>query len=497
MKVNVLHDIDNYRYYKENNLIYCKGHDNIYQLLPISQYSDFLVMEHCEETNENQHYMLTTDEHHKLLNIKLVQATKLDMSTKTRSEERVLSILQEAIKQNASDIHFIREEDIAQIRLRVNGQLDIYLEVAADECDEILFVLYNVMASTKETTWNTKTPQDANIVIDINLQSYRFRYSHMPIFTRNSNSAAYHAVVRVIYPNKDKSICSNLNLLNLFPEEELIIDKILSNPSGLFIVSGVTGSGKSTSLKNYMEYVYHTKYDQKGCFVTVEDPVEYVIHGAQQSSVVKSKEGENLFSDAVRSAMRRDPDVLMIGEIRDHQTGDALASAVETGHLCLTTIHAGNVIGVLQRLNGLGIGMDKLISPGFIVGITNQKLLPVICPHCSNHELNEFKRVVKIQGDGCVECDFHGIVSRQLVMEQLIPDLHILKYLSEQDWIETYKYYRTLRRKNELGEGYTIKDKIYYHCLRGTCCYSFFKSSYGIMEESDELLVHSVFQSKK
>ncbi|KJG56633.1 pilus assembly protein [Photobacterium kishitanii] len=368
-------------------------------------------------------------------------------------------------------------------------------ELLSTDCDHMLFVLYNVMASTKETTWNIKVPQDANILLDFDGYSYRFRYAHMPLFGKGTDG--YHAVIRVIAPNKNKDVCTDLKSLKITQAETKILNNMLSNPSGLIVVSGVTGSGKSTSLKNYMEYLFYTKYEEKGCFITVEDPVEYLISGVQQSSVVRSKEGKNLFADAVRSSLRRDPDVLMIGEIRDIQTGEALSSAVESGHLCLTTVHAGNAVGVLQRLSGLGVSIDKLSTPGFIAGIMNQLLVPKLCEHCSQDRLNDYTRSVKVKGIGCLECNFIGITGRTLVIEQLIPDITVLRLIADKKWVEIYEYLRGVRSKTAFGEGYTIKEKIYSLTLQGTVCSNYFKSSFGRMESENEELIYQVYKYKK
>ncbi len=496
MKLSILQSAENVIFFKNENLIFTKMEGELYQVFPEQNLPEFLIKYQLK--SDDSKYLMTTEDHYKLLFAKLIQESKNEVNNKnkTRSEERILSILDQAIKQKASDIHFVRDDDTAKIKFRVNGRVDLYQELLSPECDEMLFVLYNVMASTKETTWNTKSPQDANILLDIGNVSYRFRYAHMPIFGKGVEGSPYHAVLRVIYPNLNKSVCTDLATLHLREEEVRIIDHILSNPSGLVVVSGVTGSGKSTSLKNYMEYLYFNKYKKEGCFLSVEDPVEYVIEGAQQSSVVKSKSGENLFAEAVRSSMRRDPDVLMIGEIRDNQTGQALASAVESGHLCLTTIHAGNVVGVLQRLNGLGIGLDKLSTPGFIVGVMNQKLAPELCPNCSEKVINEYGREVKIQGPGCSECKEQAIIGRKLVVEQMIPDFNILKLISEHRWVDIYTYNKSKRSPTELGAGYSIKDKIYYLCLEGYVCSNYFRSSYGTLDADDENFIFSVYKSK-
>lgn len=498
MKLSILSNHDNVTFFKDNSAIYSMINEGLYQVVSDEELKELLITYQLDEKDNNSRYLVTTDEHYKVLYAKLINDIRDEVAprNKTRSEERILTILEQGIKKKASDVHFIRDDDIAKIKFRINGQMELYHELLASDCDEMLFVLYNVMASTKETTWNTKSPQDANILIDINEVNFRFRYAHMPIFGKGLEGSPYHAVVRVIYPNLNNSVCTDLNSLNLRSKEQEIINDILSNPSGLLVVSGVTGSGKSTSLKNYMEFLYYNKYQEAGCFVTVEDPVEYVIEGAQQSSVVKSKTGENLFAEAVRSSMRRDPDVLMIGEIRDNSTGQALASAVESGHLCLTTIHAGNVVGVLQRLNGLGIGLDKLSTPGFIIGVMNQKLVQELCQNCSEMTENEYGRHVRIQGPGCDQCQQNGIIGRKLVIEQMIPDLNILKLISDHRWVDIYTYNKSKRSKVELGEGYSIKDKIYYLCLEGVVCNNYFRSSYGSLGAEDEDFIFSVYQSK-
>ncbi|AAW87938.1 toxin coregulated pilus biosynthesis protein TcpT [Aliivibrio fischeri ES114] len=497
MKIKILKKIKGFDFFKDHGVIYCEVDDVLYQAISESELLTLLMDSFFYDDSGDEKYIVVPDEYFKLLDIKLLESHKLDLSKKTKSEERCLNIFKQAIINKASDVHFIRNDDTAKIKFRINGKVELQQEVLGTDCDEMLFVMYNVMASTKETTWNTKAPQDANILLDIENVSYRFRYAHMPIFGKGTSGASYHAVVRVIYPNENKNVCTDLGILGLRKDEVVAIDHMLSNPSGLIVVSGVTGSGKSTALKNYMEYLFYTKYHEKGCFVTVEDPVEYVIEGAQQSSVTKSKNGSNLFSEAIRSSMRRDPDVLMIGEIRDLQTGSALSSAVESGHLCLTTVHAGNSVGVLQRLVGLGIESDKLSTPDFIAGIMNQKLVPRICPDCAQESINDYGRKIKIQGDGCVECNFKGVIGRILVIELMIPDFNILKLVSEHKWVDIYSYLKAQRKPDNLTQGYSIKDKIYYLSLTGQVCGNYFRSYFGYMENDDESLVFSVYQSEK
>lgn len=303
--------------------------------------------------------------------------------------------------------------------------------------------------------------------------------------------------MRLIYPSTKTDICLSYKQLGYDLAGQTLVSKILDNSHGLFVVSGITGSGKSTSLKKYIELLYHLNHKGKGCFVTVEDPVEYQIKGVQQSSVVPDDNGGNPFADAVRSAMRRDPDVIMIGEIRDSATIDALSSAVDSGHYCLTTIHAGSVIAVMQRLVGLGMKLDKLSSPGFLSGVTNQKLAPRLCDQCKVRVIDEEfgREVYQANEKGCPNCKHTGFTSRVLLLEFFIPTIEDLDLVAKQDWLGLYVRYAEKKLANQyddgsLGEGFTIKDKAYAHVLDGQVCRNYFFHQFGHIDPADEQIIY-------
>lgn len=201
-------------------------------------------------------------------------------------------------------------------------------------------------------------------------------------------------------------------------------------------------------------------------FLTVEDPVEYQIYGAKQSSVLDGENGG--FHSAIKSSLRRDPDVLMVGEIRDPVSSNALAGAVESGHYCFTTVHAGNIVTLLQRLAALGISSDKLSTPGFIAGLQCQKLIPVLCDNCKlDHEVNILDRrftLCKVNESGCDSCKNTGIQSRQLVMEYLIPTQRELEALANQQWINVYSIWRE-KRFTSPGVSEDLPLKKRYLCM--------------------------------
>lgn len=389
------------------------------------------------------------------------------------TQHQLSDILHKAVGMGASDLHITRNDFLALMEVRVNGVLVPFMQLKAQQCDELVFVLYNVEATTRDTTWNRAIPQSANILYSLGERSYRFRYAHFPIFGETAD--CYHAVLRIIPSGLQKGTIANLDTLGLFDVEIKDIKKILSNPYGAYIIAGTTGSGKSTTLKNLMEWLQINRYEDKGCFLTVEDPVEYQIYGAKQSSVVSVDGGG--FHAAIKSALRRDPDVLMVGEIRDNISANALGGAVESGHYCFTTVHAGNIVSLLQRLSALGLTSDKLSTPGFIAGLQCQKLIPVLCPHCKQSYQTMETATGKTFGlyqrnaAGCSVCKHSGISGRQLVMEYLLPTYDELAAIARNAWLDAYTIWRKKREQCDgLGEGFEIREKVMFHVLTGRVC---------------------------
>ena len=179
----------------------------------------------------------------------------------------------------------------------------------------------------------------------------------------------------------------------------------------------------------------------------------------------------------------------MIGEI-DSATIDLLSSAVDSGHYCLTTIHAGSVVSVMQRLVGLGMKLDKLSSPGFMSGVTNQKLAPKLCDNCKISIVDdEFQRqVCVVNEEGCNKCNHTGFASRVLLIEFLVPTIEDLDLIAKQDWLGLYVRYGEKKLANSqgddgyLGEGFTIKDKAYSFVLEGMVCRNYFFHQFGHIE---------------
>lgn len=428
------------------------------------------------------------------ISLRALNAAQNDIDV-TDTQKQLVSILQRVVNMGASDLHITRNDVLAQFEARVNGVLMPFMQVKSQQCDELVFVLYNVEATTRDTTWNRAIPQNANILYSLNGKPYRFRYAHFPIFGETAD--CYHAVLRIIPSGLQKDNLGSLEKIGISAEEIDDLKKILSNPYGAYVIAGTTGSGKSTTLKNLMEWLQINRYDDRGCFLTVEDPVEYQIYGAKQSSVVSVDGGG--FHAAIKSALRRDPDVLMVGEIRDNVSANALAGAVESGHYCFTTVHAGNIVSLLQRMSALGISSDKLSTPGFVAGLQCQKLVPVLCEACKQFYKEQIigKRsflLYRAGENGCVKCKHSGIKGRQLAMEYFLPTYDELAAISRQEWLNVYILWREKRKKaSGLAEGFEIREKVMAHVLRGRVDAYWFAMEFGVMPDEDlEMIVEKI-----
>lgn len=395
----------------------------------------------------------------------------------------IKSIVNSASSVNCSDIHFISKKEEAIVYFRVNGELKKYRSLDFDLASDICAVLYNVLGGTKDSTWSISLYQDTNVVLNLSSsekKEMRLRYSHMP--TTYDGTAGFHAVIRLLYAEAKSKIGKGLFGLGLEDTEEYDIkNRMLSRPSGLLIISGVTGSGKSTTLKKLLEYVTAEKLRHRGCVITVEDPVEYAINGAVQTSVSQAQ--ENPFASAIRSSMRCDPDVLMVGEVRDGNSLSALLYAVESGHYSLTTVHAPNIVGILQRLKSVGADTNQLSIEGILSGLMTQYLMKTLCKSCCEpySELVENREVFQASNAGCKDCNYSGFVGRKLIIEYMIPNDEELGFISKADWENLHKYQDRKKEKptTVFNEGFSIKEKAYYWALVGEVCYLNYLSTFG------------------
>jgi general secretion pathway protein E len=238
------------------------------------------------------------------------------------------------------------------------------------------------------------------------------------------------------------------------------------------IISGPTGSGKSTTLQRVLtgEII---EAQGKLHVLTVEDPVEYPIEGAVQTAVTNAAtevERSRMFAAAISNAMRLDPDVIMIGEMRDGASAQNALRASMTGHQVWTTVHANSAIAVVDRLVDLGLPMSLVADHTIVTGLISQRLVKVLCTHCSKplvdhpdelspaayarvqHAVGSELHKVRIAGPGCPHCKQHGTVGRSVLAEVIVPDDQFFKYIRAGEKSEAIAYWL-----HELG-GKTIRE---------------------------------------
>ncbi len=272
------------------------------------------------------------------------------------------SIIKEAIPFRASDIHIEPFENYVTVRYRIDGRLN---DRARFSIDSYPAISARVKIMSGINIAERRIPQDGRINMTINGTEYDFRVSTLPTVHGEK------FVIRVL----DKSAFNlSRNELGFTQEANALVDKMLARPHGIILMSGPTGCGKSTTLYTFLREINKSDIN----IVTVEDPVEYTMEGINQVNV--NNKANMTFASALRSIMRQDPDVIMIGEIRDEETAQIAVRAAITGHLVFSTIHTNDAPGVLTRLTDMGI--SNYFVADALIGVISQRLVKRLCPAC-------------------------------------------------------------------------------------------------------------------
>lgn len=323
----------------------------------------------------------------------------------------VNQIIFQAVKLGASDIHIEPQEHDCQVRFRIDGVLHSILKPERRLMDPIvsrLKILAKLDISEK------RLPQDGRFTVTIGDKLIDIRFSTLPTIFGEK------VVLRVL----DKSSSAiGLHQIGLDDRELMQIHPLLSNPHGLLLVTGPTGSGKTTTLYSMLKHVSSPEKN----IITVEDPVEYQFAGINQVQV--NPKVQLTFSRGLRSILRQDPDIIMVGEIRDEETATIAARAALTGHLVLSTLHTNDAISTVGRLVDMGIKPYLLASS--LLGVVAQRLIRKVCEDCvkrvkpSSSFLNEF-HLSEDQIDtvavarGCSRCNQTGYRGRTAIFEILV-----------------------------------------------------------------------------
>ncbi|MEG0885474.1 MAG: GspE/PulE family protein, partial [Janthinobacterium sp.] len=272
------------------------------------------------------------------------------------------ALLADAVQNGASDIHFEPEQSFLRIRYRIDGILR-QIRSLHKSYWPAMAVRLKVMSNMNIA--EARAPQDGRISIKFSGRQIDFRASAQPT-THGENF-----VLRVL--DRQKGIVP-LDALGLAESELSLLKLMIARPDGVILVTGPTGSGKTTTLYSIINHINTESVN----IMTLEDPVEYPMNMIRQTSVNESvKLG---FADGIRSMMRQDPDIILVGEIRDRETAEMAFAAAMTGHQVYSTLHTNSSIGSISRLLDIGILPD--IMAGNIIGIVAQRLVRRLCPHC-------------------------------------------------------------------------------------------------------------------
>jgi type II secretory ATPase GspE/PulE/Tfp pilus assembly ATPase PilB-like protein len=393
----------------------------------------------------------------------LAPASLLSADDATGIERFAHKLIEEAIRHKASDIHIETREDHALVFFRVNGLRQVFATISHESARSLGVVLYSVHAdaTSKEVSWDSQQVMDG--VIEYRSDDGRhaqLRFSSAPIFP----SGNFHIVIRVLLMDSSDRLLADLG----YSEAQLTtLENISAGLSGMVIVCGPTNSGKSTTLQALMKSI-HRRLGETVKMITVEDPVEYLIPGACQIGVARKRKTAidertgSAFTTFLRGTLRQDPDVVMVGEIRDIDSASVVKDLVLAGRKVLTTLHTYSAIWAFVRLRELGVPIELLTMPGFVSGILYQRLVPTLCNHCALPlasasgrarldvaTLQRLQRVVdfdehplRVRGDGCEHCQGTGIGGRTLCAELVVPDKQLLELIARERYLEAESYWQ-------------------------------------------------------
>ncbi|WP_036994007.1 type II secretion system ATPase GspE [Metapseudomonas furukawaii] len=340
------------------------------------------------------------------------------------------AILGEAIKENASDIHLETFEKRLVVRFRVDGILREVLEPKR-ELAALLVSRIKVMARLDIA--EKRVPQDGRISLRVAGREVDIRVSTLP------SANGERVVMRLLDKQAGRLTLQHLGMSD---HDRLLLEETVRRPHGILLVTGPTGSGKTTTL--YASLV--TLNDRTRNILTVEDPIEYHIEGIGQTQV--NPKVDMTFARGLRAILRQDPDVVMVGEIRDQETAEIAVQASLTGHLVLSTLHTNSAIGAITRL--VDMGVEPFLLSSSLLGVLAQRLVRVLCPSCKEAYPADAAecRLLGVDPDsaptlfrarGCPECHQQGYRGRTGIYELVVFDDHMRSLIhsvaSEQEMI--------------------------------------------------------------
>ncbi len=403
---------------------------------------------------EDMEYEKVDDSDRPPLSEEIEMGSLQDMAEEAPVVRLVNSILSQAVREGASDVHICPEKDYVQVRFRVDGKLH---EVPAPPKSMILLVISRLKILANMDIAISRIPQDGRFTIKMDNKEINIRASTMPtIYGEN-------LVLRLL--DTSAGVYS-LESLGMSEEDRNKVENIIVKPYGMILCTGPTGSGKSTSIYSILKKINQPDVN----IITLEDPVEYRIEKIRQ--IQFNRKAGMTFASGLRSIMRQDPDVIMVGEIRDPETASIAVQAALTGHRVLSTVHTNDAAGAITRFVDMGIE-PFLVSSVMLVSIA-QRLVRKVCAYCKKPDtppqaaldfwgFQNIDQANFMRGSGCFNCMDKGYRGRTgiyevLVIDEMIQDM-ILKKKSAQE---------VTRAARQAGKLTTLKEDAAKKVLEGT-----------------------------
>ncbi|MBC2713340.1 MAG: Flp pilus assembly complex ATPase component TadA [Desulfosarcina sp.] len=376
-----------------------------------------------------------------------------DMAEEAPVIRLVNSILSQAVREGASDIHISPEKDFVQVRFRVDGKLH---EVPAPPKSLILLIISRLKILSNMDISLSRIPQDGRFTIRMDNKEINIRASTIPtIYGENM-------VLRLL--DTSGGVYS-LEHLGMSEADIRKLEPIINKPYGMILSTGPTGSGKSTTLYSILKKINQPDIN----IITIEDPVEYRVNKIRQIQL--NRKAGMTFASGLRSIMRQDPDVIMVGEIRDSETAGIAVQSALTGHRVLSTVHTNDAAGAITRFIDMGIE-PFLVSSVMLVSIA-QRLVRKVCPFCkkpwkppraalSYWGLDKIQGANFVHGRGCFNCMDKGYKGRTGIFEILVIDEMVQEMILRQASSQ-----KIMRAARESGNLRTLKDDATQKVLDG------------------------------
>lgn len=394
------------------------------------------------------------------------------------------------LEMGASDVHFEVRQDTAIVRVRRDGVMRQVMTIPSAVAIDGLSASYTVLAeerSRSEVAFNIQSAQAAMIPLELGHQKINLRYQSHPVV------GGLDATLRILKVSVDaSSTLLNLHTLGYTPQQVELLELATGSANGGVFIAGVTGSGKTTTLNAMLRAIAREGIRK---VVSIEDPVEYVVPGVSHFSIQRqanSDVAKNPFLGAMLAFLRMDPDVGMIGEIRDAVSAQIAQAAIQTGHKIFSTVHATSALGVVARLNSQSIALprDMMCGPEFISALVYQVLVPKNCPQCrrpatevmTDEELSPYAQWFELNVDqifcasdeGCPHCrvsglDYSGSIRAgvkgvKVGAEVIVPDETLLQLLGSSKDIEARNHWRN-QRTSRFDEPDTLGKEAWGHVL--------------------------------